>query len=294
MGVSIGLGVVLVRFRAIPRKSRLRSTGVGEQWVPSIYLIAAVPIARRSRGAEGNERAVRISGAGIAEVVVEIGVLPAPAKPVQVPAKLLVPQIYEVLGIDFDRLDLADHGLGYDDSSNHSSVARNSEMLEGPTIAQKLAPQIPFFCPIRFQTLSSLLISDDGPAIAFAEKIESTSVDKGITADRMSGEAWKVKWDGKRIFKCRRISGEIRLNTIRSRRIDSHIVLDRCPHVFRSLWMAFFSDNKVSPFSHEGSVGPCQGRRSIKTIEVYLLAEALKCFTEHRARMEIDGGLGWP
>ena len=138
MGASIGLGVVLVRFRAIPRKNRLRSTGVGEQWVPSIYLIAAVPIARRSRGAEGNERAVRISGAGIAEVVVEIGVLPAPAKPVQVPAKLLVPQIDEVLGIDFDRLDLADCGESNDDPANHDSVARYSVMLEGPAIAQEL------------------------------------------------------------------------------------------------------------------------------------------------------------
>jgi len=188
---------------------------------------------------------------------------------------LLEPNIDQVLGVDLDRLNLADHGLGYDNSSNHDSIARYSEMLEGPTIAQKLRTEIPFLCPIRLQTLSSLLISHDRATIALSEKIESTSVDKGITADWMSREAWKVKWDGERVLKCRRISGEIRLNTIRSRRIDSHIVLDRCPHVLRSFWMALFSDDKVSPLGHEGSVGPCQGRRRVKTIEIYLLAEAL-------------------
>jgi hypothetical protein len=167
-------------------------------------------------------------------------------------------------------------------------------MLEGPTIAQELGAEVPLFCPIRLQALSSLFIPNDGPVIFASQQVESTNVDKGITTKWMFGEVGEVQWDCERVLKRRAASGEIWLNAIRSRRIDPHIVLNCGPHVFRSFWMALFSDNKVTPLRVKCGESAREGSRGVKVIEVCLLVEALQGGTEHRARMEINARVGGP
>jgi hypothetical protein len=81
------------------------------------------------------------------------------------------------------------------------------------------------------------------------------------------------------------------LNTIRSRRIDPNIVLDRGPHVLRSLWMALFSDDKVTPLTVEGCVGASESRRGVKPIEVDLLVKALEGGAEYASGMEVDASI---
>jgi len=94
---------------------------------------------------------------------------------------LLEPFLDEVLGIDLDRFDLPYRGESNDDPANHDSVARYSETLEGPTITQELGSKVPLLRPIRFQALSSFVVSDARAGILFSEKIESASVGKGIS-----------------------------------------------------------------------------------------------------------------
>ena len=106
----------------------------------------------------------------------------------QVSAELGEPSVNERLRVDFDCLNLSDGSEGDDNSSDHNSIASNSVTLEGPTITQELGAEVPLLRPIRFQTLSSFLVSDDGPVVPAAEQIEATSIDKGITCDRMSWE----------------------------------------------------------------------------------------------------------
>jgi hypothetical protein len=73
-------------------------------------------------------------------------------------------------------------------------------MLEGPTIAQELTSEVPLFCPIRLQALSSLLVADNRPSVPTSKHIESTNVDKGITG-RVEGKSVESEWDGEREFK---------------------------------------------------------------------------------------------
>ena len=139
--------------------------------------------------------------AGVSEIVVKISFFPRGDEAVEIPPGLLIPSVDEVLGIDLDRLDLADCGESNDDPANHDSVARYSVMLEGPTIAQELGSEVPFFCPIMFQALSSFFISNDGALVPSAKHIESTNVDKGITRDRVHREVRHPQWDAETPFK---------------------------------------------------------------------------------------------
>jgi hypothetical protein len=243
----------------------LRNRG-SEHRVPSADLIAIIPVRGVGARAERDKWAVGIGSAGIAEVIVKVVFVITIYQMIQVPPQLPEPSLDKVLGVELDCFNLSDRRLCDNDPTNDNSVARYSDMLEGPTIAQELGTEVPLLCPIRLQTLSSFLISNDRSVIFSSEKIESTNVDKGIIGYRMPWEAWKLQGDRERVLKCRAISGVIRLNTIRSRRIDPNIVLDRGPHIFRSLWMALFSDDKISPLGIKGCECSRESLRGFKAI----------------------------
>lgn len=141
-----------------------------------------------------------VGNTGVAEIVVEVAFVPRPPEAPKVAPELVEPAIYKELSVGFDCLDLADFFERNDNSSNDCSIARNSVMLEGPTIAQELGAQVPLFGPIRFQTLSSFLVPDSRPSVPLSKHIEATNVDKGI-AGRVEGEPWKVEGDCEREFK---------------------------------------------------------------------------------------------
>lgn len=171
------------------------------QGIPAADLEQIIPLVRVWAGAKRHELAARIAGAAISEVVVPPSVIYAFDDSPEIAFQLLVPEIDEVLGVDLDRFNLADGLKGDDDPSDHCGVARYSATLQGPAIAQELGSQVPFFCPISFQALSSFFVSYDGPLIPDSEQIESPNVDKGITTSGVSWHAGHVKGDREREFK---------------------------------------------------------------------------------------------
>jgi hypothetical protein len=213
---------------------------------------------------------------------------------VEISAQLFAPSLDEELRIKLNCFHLSDGGESDDNPANHDSVARYSVMLEGPAITQELRPEVPLLCPIRFQTLSSFFISNDRPAVLLSEQIESTSVDKGITARRVPWPVREIQWDCEREFKCRARSEEIRLNAIKSRRIGSDVVLNCCPHVFRSFWMLFLSNDKITPLGGEGCVCAAESSIGICVIEEYRFVEGFEGGAEDRAGVEVDGYVGGP
>ena len=174
------------------------------------------------RGAQGHEGAMAVLCAGFAQVVVKEAVVVAAAKPDQVSFELFKPAVDEELWIGLDRFNLANFLCRDNNSADNCSVARYSVTLEGPTIAQELGAQVPLLCPIIFQALSSLLISDDGKIVPFPKHIKSTSVDKGITG-RVEGKSGEIEGDCEREFKAWDAVSEIRLAWISSRRICCNI-----------------------------------------------------------------------
>lgn len=176
-------------------------SGIAVERIPAPHGIIRNPNVRLRGGTELHERAVPIHGAGLAEVVVPPFFVVALHELVQVTPKLLKPAVDQELRVDFDGLDLADFLRGDDNAPNDDSVATYSEMLEGPTIAQKLGAEVPLFRPIRFQALSSFLVSNASGLAVPAEQIEATSVDKGISTDRVPGKTREVQRDCEREFK---------------------------------------------------------------------------------------------
>jgi hypothetical protein len=120
--------------------------------------------------------------------------VPHSAEPDEIAAELLKPAVYKELRVGFNRFDLTDFFSRNDNASNDCSVARYSDMLQGPTITQELGPEVPFLCPIRFQALSSFLVPDNRPSVPLSKHIEAANVDKGIAA-RVEGESGEIKWD---------------------------------------------------------------------------------------------------
>ena len=75
---------------------------------------------------------------------------------------------------------------------------------------------------------------------------------------------------------------------IRSRRIGVNVVLNCGPHVFRSFWVAVFSDNKIAPLMDEGGVCSGESLRDFKAIGVYLAVEGLEGCAKYCAGVEVD------
>lgn len=238
---------------------RLVCDWVPIEGIPPLGLVGGEPILGSRRGTGRHKRAVGVRSTRVSQVVVEIALLPTLDKAVQVSSELFKPTRDQGFAVYFDRLCLGDFRLFDNNSADNDSVARNSDMLEGPAITQELGAKVPFLSPIMLQALSSLFVSDDGASVALAEHIESTNVDKGITANWMAGEPREVEWDREREFKCCAIGAEIRLYPISSSRVSCKVGLDGSPHILSSLWICIPRRDGIAPFV--GESGVCAGKR---------------------------------
>jgi hypothetical protein len=82
--------------------------------------------------------AVAVLGADVPEVIVEVAIVPTGHQPVHVSLELLEPSPDKVVGVELLRFNLSDRGKRDNNPTDNNSVARYSDMLEGPTITQKL------------------------------------------------------------------------------------------------------------------------------------------------------------
>ena len=82
--------------------------------------------------------AVGVLGANIPEVIVEVTIIPAGYQSVHVSLELLKPSSDKVVGVELFCFNLADRRERDNNPTDNDSIARYSDMLEGPTITQKL------------------------------------------------------------------------------------------------------------------------------------------------------------
>jgi hypothetical protein len=197
-------------------------------------------------------------GASFAEVVVEELIVPTLAEPVKVAGELAIPEVDQMIVIDFDRLDLPDHRLSDDNTSDDNRVDVGDSTLScGPNIAQELGSKVPFFGPIAVEPSGSFFVSNARPPLILTQEIGSAHIDKRRSGG-MTREIRTVEGNRERELKSRLTSHKIRLDVICSWRISVNVILDGIPHSIESFG-GLFEGGIVTPQASENTVSPSKG-----------------------------------